>query len=175
MTLLFLFVAPSNQDINKAKPYRDIKMDFLFLFVPIVASLVREAGALITTKWRERDRASTVWHRGIRGPRASLVDVDVRLARLYRVWDAFFSFHLQTIDAVITGWAPEAEKIFARFQSDNPPLAYLQVWPTSLPSPLPPRPVPLARPALPSRVRELCEQWDTKLTRFHSYQLLHSA
>lgn len=34
----------------------------------------------------------------------------------------FFSFHLQTIDAVITGWAPEAEKIFARSRSDNPTL-----------------------------------------------------
>lgn len=92
----------------------------------------------------DKMKSGTVRHRGIRGPRASLVDVDVRLARLYRVWDAFFSFHLQTIDAVITGWAPEAEKIFARSQSDNPPpslpasLTYL-ASPSPLSPLLPPR------------------------------------
>lgn len=54
----------------------------------------------------------------------------------------FFSFHLQTIDAVITGWAPEAEKIFARSRSDNPTLPSPDLPCFLIPPAVPPPPPP---------------------------------
>lgn len=130
----------------------ELKNSWQLVHYRIAASL--DVGALITTRWRA-GRASG--HRGTRGPRAIPRRRWRALARLYRVWDAFFSFHLQTIDAVITGWAPEVEEIFARSQSDNPPSRLSLTCLASSVSPtLPFR----HRSSLLSRARVLCEQWD---------------
>lgn len=89
----------------------------------------------------------------------------------------FFSFHLQTIDGVITGWAPEAEKIFARSRSDNPllPLPDLPCFlipPTRPPPPVSPSSTTFSLPSFsvyvdslpsirpPFRLTGRPEQWD---------------
>lgn len=105
---------------------------FIIRSWPIVKR-VEAGGTMLTeiSRWREHAARSRR-----EGNYAFLIECEMH----------FFSFHLQTIDAVITGWAPEAEKIFARSRSDNPtlPLPDLPCFliPPTCPPP-PPTPPPL--------------------------------
>lgn len=125
-----IWFARSIKELSETVQHRSIIFHATIMLITSRCKINRiKVFAKIMDKMWRRASIFASEYRGTRGCWESLVDVDMhRFAFTRWVWDAFFSFHLQTIDAVITGLgAGSREDIRALSQSDNSP-CWLAGW-----------------------------------------------